>query len=83
MCSARENPTQTTGIAPESAKDLPAKNAAALAEDVPAGLMNFAADPGGTLLHPLESSPKCTAYDAVTALPGASTHVAGFAERLV
>ena len=41
-----------------------AKNAAAaLAEDVPAGLMNFAADPGGTLLHPLVVAGG-TAYDA-------------------
>ena len=42
-----------------------AKNAAAAtAEDVPAGLMNFAADPGGTLLHPLVVAGG-TAYDAV------------------
>ena len=41
-----------------------AKNAAAAtAEDVPAGLMNFAADPGGTLLHPLVVAAG-TAYDA-------------------
>ena len=53
----QQNPTQTTytGVAKNAA--------AALAEDVPAGLMNFAADPGGTLLHPLVVAGG-TAYDA-------------------
>ena len=48
-------PTTWTGVA----KNI----AAATAEDIPAGLINFATDPGGTLLH-LPIVAAGTAYDA-------------------